>query len=136
MAGAFLCGHLLAQPVLYKCTGTDGSIEFSDKACAGEATGEPIAKPGDAAAAERKAYNDRRILRDDALRRQYEAEREAEEAALRAAQEKHLQIAADIARRLAQERDARNAGTTSVLPSSGCVLCRTPGDATWPGYMR
>ena len=91
---------------------------------------------GDAADAERKNQNDVRLARDQALIKRYEAERRAQEEALRAAQARQLHIAAGIAARLARERNTRNAAAQSTLPAVGCDLCKAPGNETWPGYMR
>jgi len=132
-AAGLLCSQPFAQTGFFRCVNADGIVEFTDRPCKSEMAAEPL---GDAADAERKNQNDVRLARDQALIRRYEAERRAQEEALRAAQTRQLQVAAGIAARLARERNTRNAATQSTLPAGSCELCKTPGNDTWPGYMR
>ena len=116
---AALCG--LGTPstaqTFFRCTDDTGKVEFSDKGCKGS-PGVPMVKPADPDAAALKTQSDARIQRDKALANQLEANRISSENAGIAAQQRQLQVDQGVAGRLAQERDARNAATVSVLPQT------------------
>ncbi len=125
----------------FRCTDSEGLVQFSDRPCHGEQLKHAI----DSALPQRKLQNDARVREEQAAIARMEAERQAEEAAVRQAQERQNRADRQIADRLQAERTGRNAKVTSVLPNGGCDQCRTPpiGDPAmgspntyWPGYMR
>jgi hypothetical protein len=115
----------------FKCTDAAGNVQFTDKACHGAGTAEPVVPAGNSALPERKAQNDARIARDRQSASRMEAGREAEAAAGRAAQDRQLQVTRQIAERLSREQAARNAAAVSVLPPTQCNLC-APSPVTTP----
>ncbi|CAN5479233.1 hypothetical protein BH11PSE7_BH11PSE7_00620 [soil metagenome] len=122
---AAACAHA-QTPAFFKCTDAAGNIQFTDTACHNTRASEPVVPAGNSALPERKMQNDTRVQRDKRNASQMEASRLAEDAAGRAAQDRQLAVARDIAERLSRERAARNAATVSVLPPTHCDQCSAP----------